>query len=45
LKNILTIAESNLEVSRRDFMVYYYQLEVVVGVKLSTLRRKNLRTF
>jgi outer membrane protein TolC len=45
LKNILTIAESNLEITRRDFMVYYYQLEVVVGVKLSTLRRKNLRTF
>lgn len=40
LKNVLTIAESNLELSRRDFMVYYYQLETAVGVKLSTLRRK-----
>ncbi|OYU95925.1 MAG: hypothetical protein CFE21_05795 [Bacteroidetes bacterium B1(2017)] len=41
LKNILTIAESNLELSRRDFMIYYYQLEAEVGVKLSTLRRKK----
>ncbi len=39
LKNVLTIAESNLEMSRRDFMVYYYQLEVVLGVKLSSLKR------
>lgn len=38
-KNVLTIAESNLEISRRDFMVYYYQLEVVLGVKLSSLKR------
>jgi hypothetical protein len=34
------IAESNLESSRRDFMMYYYQLEVLVGVKLNTLRKK-----
>lgn len=39
LKNILTISESGLELSRRDFMIYYYQLETVVGVKLNTLRR------
>lgn len=41
LKNILTIAESNLELARRDFMIYYYQLETMVGVKLSTLKRRN----
>jgi outer membrane protein TolC len=43
LKNIMTIAESNLEMSRRDFMIYYYQLETVLGVKLSTLKRKSFR--
>lgn len=41
LKNILTIAETNLEMARRDFMIYYYQLETMVGVKLSTLKRKK----
>jgi len=45
LKNILTIAESNLELSRRDFMVYYYQLETLVGVKLNSLRRKTNRIY
>jgi outer membrane protein TolC len=39
LKNILAIAETNLEMSRRDLMIYYYQLETMVGVKLNTLRR------
>lgn len=39
LKNIQAIAESNLELSRRDFMVYYYQLETVLGVRLHTLRK------
>jgi outer membrane protein TolC len=40
MKNVHAIAESNLESSRRDFMMYYYQLEVLVGVKLNTLRKK-----
>jgi len=43
LKNILTIAESNLEMARRDFMIYYYQLETMVGVKLSILKRGTKR--
>jgi outer membrane protein TolC len=40
IKNLHAIAESNLELSRRDFMMFYYQLEVLVGVKLNTLRKK-----
>ncbi|MBC7381478.1 MAG: TolC family protein [Bacteroidia bacterium] len=39
LKNILAIAESNLELSKRDFMVYYYQLETLMGTKLQNLKR------
>lgn len=39
LKNIHAIAESNLEMSRRDFMIFYYQLESLVGVKLNKLKR------
>lgn len=39
VKNILAIAESNLEASKRDFMVYYYQLETMMGTKLHNLKR------
>ncbi len=39
LKNVLAIAESNLELSKRDFMVAYYQLETLMGTKLHNLKR------
>ena len=39
LKNIHALAESNLEMSRRDFMIYYYQLESLVGRKLSKFKK------
>ncbi len=39
LKNIHALSESNLEMSRRDFMIYYYQLESLVGKKLSKFKK------
>ncbi len=39
LKNVLAIAESNLELSKRDFMVYFYQLETMMGTRLHNLKR------
>jgi len=39
LKNVHALAESSLEMSRRDFMIYYYQLESLVGRKLSKFKK------
>lgn len=39
LRNIQAISETNLEMSRRDFMMYYYQLESLVGMKLSKFKK------
>ncbi len=41
LKNLQALAESNLEMSKKDFMTYYYVLENWVGVKLNTLKIKK----
>lgn len=41
LKNLQALAESNLELTKKDFMTYYYFLENWVGVKLSTLKLKS----
>ncbi|GAB1448669.1 hypothetical protein MASR2M44_16850 [Bacteroidota bacterium] len=40
LKNLQALAESNLELTKKDFMTYYYFLENWVGVKLTTLKIK-----
>jgi len=40
LKNILAIAETNVEDSKKDFLTAYYQLEALVGQNLTSLKRK-----
>ncbi|MFY8019920.1 MAG: TolC family protein [Bacteroidia bacterium] len=40
LKNLQALAESNLELTKKDFMTYYYFLENWIGVKLTSLRIK-----
>ncbi|MFY8108577.1 MAG: TolC family protein [Bacteroidia bacterium] len=40
LKNLQALAESNLELTKKDFMTYYYFLENWIGVKLTSLKIK-----
>lgn len=39
IKNQQAIIEANLELSKKEFMIAYYQLEVLVGVRLHNLKR------
>ena len=39
LRNILAMAESGLEMAKRDFMISYYQFEALLGVKLTFFKK------
>ncbi len=39
LKNLHAIAETNLEMSKKEFMTFYYQLETMMGVRLHNLKK------
>jgi len=41
LKNIQSIADVNLEVSRRDYMISYNQFETLLGCRLSNFKKKK----
>jgi outer membrane protein TolC len=40
LKNIQSIADVNLELSRRDYMISYNQFETLLGCRLSNFKIK-----
>ncbi|MFN4082337.1 MAG: TolC family protein [Bacteroidia bacterium] len=39
LKNLHAIAEANLEMSKKEFMIFFYQLETMLGERLHNLKR------
>ena len=41
LKNVQSIAEVNLEISRRDYVTVYSQFEALLGCKLSDFKKKK----
>ncbi len=42
LRNIQSIADVNLEVSRRDYMISYNQFETLLGCSLSNFKKKKV---
>lgn len=44
-RNVLTIAEGQLELARRDFLISYYQFEALMGIKLNSIKVKPIQKF